>query len=161
MYTSQFGFSHPHRFLRDDMKYTIPKPFYKIFEDLGNTVFEVTSEMMDRDLYKDLLVDIDKRFYWDEYKSNEDFDKDNIYESDITFISQLILQMILFHRIVRENDKGDKNNPRDEVPMFFRQFDDEGNEEDLYNLSSGKIYKKWSKSDKGRKKLEEVFYRKK
>ena len=34
--------------------------------------------MMDRDLYKDLLVDIDKRFYWDEYKSNEDFDKDNI-----------------------------------------------------------------------------------
>ena len=143
------------------MKYTLPKPFYKIFEDLGNTVFDISSEIMDRDLYRDLVKEIDKRFYWDEYKSNKEFDKDNIYESDITFISKLIIQMILFHRIVRENDLGEKNNPTNEVPMFFRQFDDEGNEEDLYNLSSGKIYKKWSKSDKGRKKLEEVFYRKK
>ena len=143
------------------MKYIIPKPFYKIFEDLGNSVYDISSEEMDRDLYKDIVKDMDNRFYWDEYKSNEDFDKDNVYESDIMFISRLITQMILFHRIVRENDKGEKNNPMNEVPLFLRQFDDNGNESDYFNISSGKLFKKWSKSPKGKKKLEEVFHMKK
>ena len=100
---------------------------------------------------------MDNRFYWDEYKSNKEFDKDNVYESDITFIGRLITQMILFHRIVRENDKGEKNNPINEVPLFLRQFDDEGSEKDHFNISSGKVYKKWSKTSKGKKKLEELF----
>jgi len=139
------------------MKYIIPKPFYKIFEDLGDTVYNISSEEMDRELYKDLIKDMDNRFYWDEYKSNKEFDKDNVYESDITFIGRLITQMILFHRIVRENDKGEKNNPINEVPMFLRQFDDEGSEKDHFNISSGKVYKKWSKTSKGKKKLEELF----
>ena len=139
------------------MKYIIPKPFYKIFEDLGDTVYNISSEEMDRELYKDLIKDMDNRFYWDEYKSNKEFDKDNVYESDITFIGRLITQMILFHRIVRENDKGEKNNPINEVPLFLRQFDDEGSEKDHFNISSGKVYKKWSETSKGKKKLEELF----
>jgi len=139
------------------MKYIIPKPFYKIFEDLGDTVYNISSEEMDRELYKDLIKDMDNRFYWDEYKSNKEFDKDNVYESDITFIGRLITQMILFHRIVRENDKGEKNNPINEVPLFLRQFDDEGSEKDHFNISSGKVYKEWSKTSKGKKKLEELF----
>ena len=44
------------------MKYTIPKAFYKVFEDIGNEVYEVSAELMDRELYEDLIKDMDSDF---------------------------------------------------------------------------------------------------
>lgn len=142
--------------MSDKIKYTLPKPFYDVFEDIGNTVYEISSEMKDRELYIDFLKDYDKRFYWDEYKSNDEFDKDNIYTSDLVLVSRLICQIILFHRIVKENQIEQKNNPNNEVPYFFRQFDEDGGEKDLYDVSSGKLFIKWGKTPKGKKKLEEL-----
>ena len=109
---------------------------------------------MDRELYDDLIKDMDKRFYWEDYKSNKEFDKDYIYHSDVRLLAKLISQLILFHRLVRTNSSDEKNNPQNEVPLFFRQFDEDGKQNDLFDISSGKIFKKWSKKPKGRKKLE-------
>ena len=39
---------------------------------------------------------------------------------------------------------------------FFRRFDEDGKQNDLFDISSGKIFEKWSKKPKGRKKLEEL-----
>ena len=39
----------------------------------------------------------------------------------------------------------------------WKYVDEKGNEEDLWNLSSGKIIKRWSKKKKGKKKLREVL----
>ena len=101
------------------MKYTIPKAFYKVFEDIGNEVYEVSAELMDRELYDNLIKDMDKRFYWEDYKSNKEFDKDYIYHSDVRLLAKLISQLILFHRLVRTNSSDEKNNPQNEVPLFL------------------------------------------
>ena len=143
--------------MSDKIKYTIPKAFYKVFEDNGNEVYEVSAELMDRELYDDLIKDMDKRFYWEDYKSNKEFDKDYICHSDVRLLAKLISQLILFHRLVRTNSSDEKNNPQNEVPLFFRQFDEDGKQNDLFDISSGKIFKKWSKKPKGRKKLEEFL----
>ena len=143
--------------MSDKIKYTIPKAFYKVFEDIGNEVYEVSAELMDRELYEDLIKDMDKRFYWEDYKSNKEFDKDYIYHSDVRLLAKLISQLILFHRLIRTNSSDEKNNPQNEVPLFFRQFDEDGKQNDLFDISSGKIFKKWSKKPKGRKKLEEFL----
>ena len=47
------------------------------------------------------------------------------------------------------------NLPKGEVPLYLRQIDGNGKEEDLYDISSGKIIKKWSKKNKGKKRLKE------
>ena len=49
------------------------------------------------------------------------------------------------------------NLPIGSVPLYLRQIDEKGTEEDLINISSGKIIKKWSKKKKGKKKLEETL----
>ena len=48
------------------------------------------------------------------------------------------------------------NLPIGSVPLYLRQIDEKGTEEDLLNISTGKIIKKWSKKKKGKKKLEEI-----
>ena len=55
-----------------------------------------------------------------------------------------------------KNQYEETNLPKGEVPLFHRQIDDNGNEEDLWDISSGEIIKRWSKKKKGKKKLREV-----
>ena len=47
-------------------------------------------------------------------------------------LAKLISQLILFHRLVRTNSSDEKNNPQNEVPLFFRQFDEDGKQNDLF-----------------------------
>ena len=93
---------------------------------------------------------------WYEYLSNEKFDKDNIFHTDIRTVAELIGQIVIFGRIIRERMADEFNLPKGEVPLYLRQIDGNGKEEDLYDISSGKIIKKWTKKNKGRKKLREV-----
>ena len=76
---------------------------------------------MDRELYDDLIKDMDKRFYWEDYKSNKEFDKDYIYHSDVRLLAKLISQLILFHRLVRTNssDRPFKNNLLYRIYILF------------------------------------------
>jgi hypothetical protein len=94
---------------------------------------------------------------WYEYLSNDEFDKDVIYHQSIRTVAELIGQIVIFGRIIRERMVGEFNLPKGEVPLFHRQIDEKGDEEDLWDISSGKIIKKWSKKKKGKKKLEEIL----
>ena len=138
------------------IEYIKPKKFFEVFNEIGETLYEKIFENMDRELFYDRQKFIDKNTMWDEYKSTEEFDKEYIYDGNIETISILISQMVIFGRIVKERLDNEFNLPIGSVPLYLRQIDEKGTDEDLINISSGKIIKKWSKKKKGKKKLREV-----
>ena len=142
--------------MSDKTEYIKPKKFFEVFNEISDTLYEKIFEMKDRDLFYDRQKFIDKNTMWDEYKSTEEFDKEYIYDGNIETISILISQMVIFGRIVKERLDNEFNLPIGSVPLYLRQIDEEGTEEDLKNISSGKIIKKWSKKKKGKKKLREI-----
>ena len=139
-----------------DVEYIKPKKFFEVFNEISETLYEKIFEQMDKDLFYDRQKFIDKNTMWDDYKSTEEFDKEYIYDGDIETISILISQMVIFGRIVKERLDNEFNLPIGTVPLYLRQIDEKGTEEDLLNISSGKIIKKWSKKKKGKKKLREI-----
>jgi hypothetical protein len=139
------------------IEYIKPKKFFEVFNEIGETLYEKIFEKMDRDLFYDRQKFIDKNTMWGEYKSTKEFDKEYIYDGNIETISILISQMVIFGRIVKERLDNEFNLPIGTVPLYLRQIDEKGTEEDLLNISSGKIIKKWSKKKKGKKKLEEIL----
>ena len=140
-----------------DVEYIKPKKFFEVFNEISETLYEKIFEMKDRDLFYDRQKFIDKNTVWDEYKSTKEFDKEYIYDGNIETISILISQMVIFGRIVKERLDNEFNLPIGSVPLYLRQIDEKGTEEDLINISSGKIIKKWSKKKKGKKKLDEIL----
>jgi len=142
--------------MSDKTEYIKPKKFFEVFNEISDTLYEKIFEMKDRDLFYDRQKFIDKNTMWYNYKSTEEFDKELIYDGNIETISILISQMVIFGRIVKERLDNEFNLPIGSVPLYLRQIDEKGTEEDLINISSGKIIKKWSKKKKGKKKLREV-----
>ena len=142
--------------MSDKTEYIKPKKFFEVFNEISETLYEKIFEMKDRDLFYDRQKFIDKNTMWYDYKSTEEFDKELIYDGNIETISILISQMVIFGRIVKERLDNEFNLPIGSVPLYLRQIDEKGTEEDLINISSGKIIKKWSKKKKGKKKLREV-----
>ena len=140
-----------------EIEYIKPQKFYELFEELGEGVYDKIFEMKDRDLFDDRQKFIDKTFDWIDYKSTEKDDVEYIRDMDIESVCQYIGQILLFGRIIKENQFGDKNLPKGQVPLFLRQIDDNGDEEDLYDISSLKVMKNWSKKEKGKKQLEEFI----
>jgi hypothetical protein len=138
------------------IEYIKPKKFFEVFNEIGETLYEKIFENMDRELFYDRQKFIDKNTMWGEYKSTDEFDKEYIYDGNIETISILISQMVIFGRIVKERLDNEFNLPIGTVPLYLRQIDEKGTEEDLLNISSGKIIKKWSKKKKGKKKLREI-----
>ena len=143
--------------MSDKTEYIKPKKFFEVFNEISDNLYEKIFEMKDRDLFYDRQKFIDKNTMWDDYKSTEEFDKEYIYDGDIETISILISQMVIFGRIVKERLDNEFNLPIGTVPLYLRQIDEKGTDEDLINISSGKIIKKWSKKKKGKKKLEETL----
>ena len=138
------------------VKYIKPKKFFEVFQLISDELYEITFEKKDRELLYDRQLFVRDATEWYEYLSNEKFDKDNIFHTDIRTVAELIGQIVIFGRIIRERMADEFNLPKGEVPLFHRQIDEKGDEEDLWDISSGKIIKKWSKKKKGRKKLEEM-----
>ena len=134
-----------------------PQKFYEVFDEIGELLHDKIMDMKDRELFYDRGKWINKNTDWDTYKSNQEFDKDFIYDGDLNTISIYIFQLVLFGRIIKERYDGEYNLPDGQVPLFNRQIDEKGNEEDLYNISSGKIMKNWSKKKKSKKRLKEFI----
>ena len=138
------------------VKFIKPQKFYELFDELGECVYEKIFDMKDRYIFTDRQKFIDDHFDWMDYKDNDEDSKEDIRDMDIESVCMFIGQILLFGRIIKENQFGEMNLPKGEVPLYMRQIDDDGNEEGLYDISSLKIMKKWGKSDKGKKKLREV-----
>jgi len=138
------------------VEYIKPKRFYEVFDEISENLYEQIFDMKDRDLFYDRGKWIDKHFMWTTYKSSDDFDKEYIWDMNVQTISILISQMVIFGRIIKERFDNDFNLPNGQVPLYMRQIDEKGTEEDLYDISTGKVIKNWSKKKKGKKKLEEI-----
>ena len=137
------------------IEYIKPKKFFEVFQQISDELYEVTLEKKDRELLYDRQMWMRDNVDWYEYLSNDEFDKDVIYHQSIRTVAELIGQIVIFGRIIRERMVGEFNLPKGEVPLFHRQIDEKGDEEDLWDISSGKIIKKWSKKNKGKKRLKE------
>ena len=140
-----------------EIEYIKPQKFYELFQELGECVYDKIFEMKDRDLFEDRNKWIDETFDWMDYKENDEFMKEYIRDMSIESVCWYISQILLFNRIIKERNEGEFNLPEGEVPLFHRQIDDNGTEEDLYDISSLKIMKNWSKKKKGKKKLREFI----
>ena len=137
------------------IEYIKPKKFFEVFQQISDELYEVTLEKKDRELLYDRQMWMRDNVDWYEYLSNDEFDKDVIYHQSIRTVAELIGQIVVFGRVIRERMVDEFNLPKGEVPLFHRQIDEKGNEEDLWDISSGKIIKKWSKKNKGKKRLKE------
>ena len=139
-----------------EIEYIKPQKFYELFQELGECVYDKIFEMKDRDLLEDRHKWIDENFDWIDYKDTDEDMKEYIRDMDIESVCWYIGQILVFGRIIKERNENEFNLPEGEVPLFHRQIDDNGTEEDLYDISSLKIMKNWSKKKKGKKKLREV-----
>ena len=139
-----------------EIEYIKPQKFYELFQELGECVYDKIFEMKDRDLFEDRNKWIDETFDWIDYKDTDEDMKEYIRDMDIESVCWYIGQILVFGRIIKERNENEFNLPEGEVPLFHRQIDDDGTEEDLYDISSLKIMKNWSKKKKGKKKLREV-----
>ena len=140
-----------------EFKFIKPQKFYELFQELGECVYDKIFEMKDRDLFEDRNKWIDEDFDWIDYKSTDEDMKEEIRDMCIESVCWYIGQILVFGRIIKERNENEFNLPEGEVPLFHRQIDDNGTEEDLYDISSLKIMKNWSKKKKGKKKLREVI----
>jgi len=140
-----------------EIEYIKPQKFYELFQELGECVYDKIFEMKDRDLFEDRNKWIDETFDWMDYKDTDEDMKEYIRDMDIESVCWYIGQILVFGRIIKERNENEFNLPEGEVPLFHRQIDDNGTEEDLYDISSLKIMKNWSKKKKGKKKLREVI----
>ena len=67
-----------------------------------------------------------------------------------------IAQLVIFNRIIKERFEGEFNLPEGEVPLYLRQVSEKENR-DFFDISTGKLIKKWSKKNK--RKIEESIYK--
>lgn len=140
-----------------DIKFIKPKDYLEVYNQISVELNEIIFEMKDRELFYDRNKFVDESTEWFEYKDDEDFHKDMVYETSIRTIATEIAQMVIFGRIIKEGLGGEYNLPKGEVPLYLRQIDEDGTERDLFNFSSGQMLKKMMKSEKGRKRIKEAI----
>jgi len=140
--------------MTDKIKYISPKAFYKVFQEISDLLYDHIFDMKDRDLFYDRGKWIDRHTVWSRYKATSNFDREYIYDGDLNSVAIYIAQIVIFGRIIKERAEGEFNLPEGEVPLYLRQVDEtmKGNK-DLFDISSGKIIKRWAKKNK--KKIEE------
>ena len=85
------------------------------------------------------------------YKSNDEFERDYIYDGDLNSVAIYIAQLVIFGRIIKERSEGEFNLPDGEVPLYLRQVNEKNNK-DFFDISTGRLIKKWARKNK--KKIE-------
>ena len=140
-----------------NLKYISPKRFYEVFDEVSELLYDKIFEMKDRELFYDRMKWVKRHNVWNNFKSKDEFDKDVIYHTDLETCAILIAQIVVFNRIIIERNEGEFNLPDGEVPLYLRQVSEKENK-DLFNISTGRLIKKWSKKNKD--KIEEYWERK-
>ena len=124
-----------------NVKYITPSSIKKTLEDISNTLSDVL-EYSDRDLTYDLMKSDKELTDWRELKSTDAEDIESVYLQDLWLIGKMIAQLILFRRVVRQNDVDDRDHgfSKGHVPIAFR-FTEE------WDKSNGKDLKEWIKNN--------------
>ena len=116
-----------------ETKYIKPKKFYDVFHLISDELHDITLHKLDRELFYDRMKFNEGSVDWNEYKSNDEFDKDNIYHTDVRTISELIGQVVIFGRIIRENQY-EETTSRDQLDLFLNHKNPLTNEKNNYFL---------------------------
>jgi hypothetical protein len=146
--------------MSDKLKYISPKKFYEVFQEISDHLYDTIFDKNDKDLFYDRGKWIDKHTVWSTYKDTSDFERDLVYHQDIETISIYISQLVIFGRIIKDRFGSEYNLPKGEVPLYLKQVNDSnGKNRDFFDISTGKLIKKWSKKNK--RKIEESIKRRK
>ena len=124
-----------------EVKYLTPSSIKKVLEDISETLSDVL-EYSDRDLTYDLMKSDKNLTAWRQLKSTDAEDIESVYAQDLWLIGKMIAQLILFRRVVRQNDVDDRDHgfSKGHVPIAFRFTED-------WDKSSGKELKEWIKNN--------------
>ena len=120
-----------------NIKYITPTNMKTIMNDIGNELMDIF-EKSDRELTFDAMkYDKEHSTDWRELKSVDPEDLENVYSQDKRLIAVLVAQLILFKRIVRQNDvdERDMGFPKNHLPIAFRFTED-------WHKSSGREMKR-------------------
>ena len=139
----------------EDLKYISPKKFHEVFKEISDHLYETIFEKNDKDLFFDRQKWINRHTVWSTYKDTSEFERDYVYHGDIETISILIGQLVIFNRIIKERSEGEFILPSGEVPLYLKQVNEtpKGKNRDYFDISTGKLMKKWAKKNK--KKIED------
>jgi|TARA_R110000796_G_scaffold164806_1_gene281659 hypothetical protein len=137
---------------KSKINYVKPKLYHTIIKQIEKTIDKIVKDerSLDRTFFKDFIKNSepilsDKHLQ----KSNDSMSKGMVEGSGIYLISNLILQMTLFHRIIRNDSEGVPMYPKDNVPFYMRQTDSKGKDKDFWDLHSLYVMKKYyDKEDK-------------
>jgi len=124
------------------MKYIKPRLYHKVIKDISNTVKKIIDDprSLDRTFWTDFVEFSDVLLKDKSITTRKDeFSKKMIESSSIYMISQMILQLTLFHRVLRKTGEDEIPYPKDHQPYYLRQMDSKGNEKDFYDLHSLKL----------------------
>lgn len=124
------------------MKYVKPRLYHKVIKDIEKTIDKIINDprSVDRTFWTDFVEFSDVILKDRNTTLSEDsFEKELVESSSIYMISQLILQLTLFKRVLRKTDDDLILYPKNHSPYFMRQTDEKGKEKDFYDLHSLKL----------------------
>ena len=140
------------------MTYVKPRLYHKVIKEISKTIEKIVNDerSVDRTLFQDFIkfsepVQMEKHLQM----SDDETSMKLIEGSSIYLISNLILQMSLFHRIIREGDDGVPMYPKNHIPYYMRQTDSKGKELDFWDLHS--LYLMKRHYDKEKKTINELM----
>lgn len=134
------------------MTYVKPKLYHKIIKEIEKTIDKLIHDerSVDRTFFTDFIKFSEPILKEKHLQTSDDKISMSMVEgSSIYLISNLILQMTLFHRVLRDGDDGVPMYPKNHIPYYMRQTDSKGKEMDFWDLHSLYLMKKhYDKEDK-------------
>lgn len=126
------------------LTYVKPRLYHKVIKDISKSIDKIINDprSLDRTFWTD-FVKFNDVILKDRHLQTDDDEMSvsMIESSSIYMISMLILQVTLFHRVLREGPDEVIMYPKNHIPYYMRQFDDKGNEKDFWDLNSLELSK--------------------
>lgn len=126
------------------MKYVKPRLYHTVIKDISETVEKIVNDprSLDRTFWTD-FVEFSDTVLKDKSitTSKDEFSQQMVEGSSIYMISQMILQLTLFRRVLRKTGEDEIPYPEDHQPYYLRQTDSKGREKDFYDIHSLNLMK--------------------
>jgi|TARA_B100001057_G_C22548204_1_gene832387 hypothetical protein len=137
---------------KDKLKYIKPRLYHKVIKDIEKTIQKIISDprSIDRSFWTDHIKFSDTILKERSIQRDDDEMSVSMVEgSSIYLISQLILQVTLFHRVLREGPDEVIMYPKNHIPYYVRQTDSKGRDRDFWDLHSLELMRSfYDKEDK-------------
>ena len=138
----------------DKIKYINPRDPFKLMGDIGKSLDDEINDKNNIDkVYFKPMIQTYIEWTNDNYellRSPKRLDKLKIYFFDVKVWVGVLIQLLLFHRILTDTERvvqGKKQRiitlPKNSVPLYMKQLDKDGKETNFWELHSLKVIRKY------------------